>query len=109
MYGKVSAFLDLSLTQAEIQEIVNAANIMYGSPSLAVISEVGLVSGCDRAVQINAGSAGQIAFNEIIAAQITTFINCSYALQYISTQLGMGLDIGALDPLFKISPPTTTP
>jgi hypothetical protein len=102
-YVTSSAKLPLNLTANDQQELLNVANIMYGDPELAIISEIGLCSGWDKTVA--AGGSGQPTFNytEAIAMQIVSFFNSFYAMEYADNGIQVLLDVGATEPLLKIA------
>lgn len=73
-YLDVSMLISVGFTAAEVQEYINACVIIYGSDRYAAISEVGLVTGVDKLIQVEANGGGTFQFNEVIAAQIATHI-----------------------------------
>lgn len=98
----VNALLDISLNSDEVEEIVNAANIIYGDKRMAMISEIGMVSGVDRVVQASSPSTGPFEYHEALAAQITAFMEYHAMLQSSSRGLELEVDVGATEPLFKM-------
>lgn len=101
-YLTTSARLPLSLTQQDCQELLNVANILYGDEEFAIISEVAYVSAIDQIVQ--AGGSGQpsFQFNEVIAAQVCSFINTFFPVKFSNNGVNILLDVGATEPLFKL-------
>lgn len=102
-YAVVSAPIVLSLTRAEIDEILNAAKILYGSEDYGIISEIGLVTGVDRAVTASTPGIGNFQFNEVIGAMISHHLNVLYPLKYVNGQLEIDIDVGAQEPMLKLS------
>ena len=52
-YLASTAKIEFVLSEAEITELLNACNIIYGSDNYAFISEIGLCSGVDRSLMGN--------------------------------------------------------
>lgn len=102
-YVQVSVEVPLTLTGDDAAEIVNVANILYGDPDLAIISEIALCSGVDKLVQ--GGGNGQATFNytEAIALQACSIFNSFYAMQYADSGITISLDIGTLEPLIDLT------
>ena len=65
----------------ELAEILDAAEIIYGHPKYAIISEIGLVHACDY--QITLPNTNTML--EAICAQIGAFISTTHMLQYAAT------------------------
>ena len=101
-YAVVSAPIVLSLTNAEIDEILNAAKIIYGSDDYAIISEIGLVTGVNRSVTVTNPGIGSFQFNEVIGAMISHHLNVLYPLKFVNNKLDIDIDVGAQEPMFKI-------
>lgn len=101
-YGVCSAVEKVVLTANDINEIIEAVNIMYGDTSLAIISEIAYVSGVDRAIDVNS-NGNVIRFNEVIAAQVNTFVAVVYPLTSFKDGITTTIDIGAVEPLFRLT------
>ena len=86
------------LGRAEIQEIMDACQILFGDPRYAVINEIAVVSGIDKVLQGTFGNT-QSSYTEVIAAQVATFISQYHALTSNSTKVEIELDIGSVEPL----------
>lgn len=101
-YLTVSAKLPLSLTQEECLELLNVANLLFGDEEFAIISEVALVTAVDKTV--TAGGSGQptFNFNEVIAAQVASFVNTFFPAKFSNNGINILLDVGATEPLFKL-------
>ena len=98
-YLVTSASLPISFTSQECTELLNAATIMYGDPSFAIISEIGLCSGQDHSITLAGGST----FVEVVAAQITSFINTLHVVQFTASGISGSLAVGANEPLLVLS------
>jgi hypothetical protein len=99
-YLTVSATLPLVLTADEITEILNAAEIIWGSPKYAIISEIGLVSAVDYPITLPNSNT----MNEAICAQIGVFIATNHVLQFTPTGLNGSFDVGTNEPLLVLEP-----
>lgn len=99
-YLSVSTMIDISMTQADIEEYINVAAILYGDERYAIISEIGLVAGVDKVLT----AAGGLNYLEVVDAQITTFITDYHAVRYSTNGLTLTLDVGAVEPLLVASP-----
>ncbi len=100
-YVNVSALIQLIFTTQQIEDIINACNILYGSPYSAIISEMGLCSGYD--VDVSGTSNGnQITYAEAVGVQINAFVNTFYAMYYSQNGLNVTYDVGATEPLMLL-------
>lgn len=102
-YISATAEIDISLSASDVTELLNVANIIYGDPNYAIISEIALCSGVDKVVQSATYNNAQIPFNEAIAVQCLSFINCMFALAFNSSGVDLLLNCGATEPLFTLS------
>lgn len=101
-YASASAEVDLNFTSWDITEFLNVANVLYGDDGYAIVSEIALVSGVDKVVTSPA-QTGTINFNEVIAAQVVSFVNTFFPAKYANNGNDMIFDIGSTEPLFKIT------
>lgn len=93
--------IPFTLTVDEINEILAAANIIYGDNQLAIISEIGLTHGVDR--QVNGDFNGvNLPYAELIGAQITNFIGTYLPLNYLNNNLSIVLDAGSVEPMLTV-------
>ena len=97
-YAVCQALLPMSFTADECTELLNACTILYGSPSYAIISEIGLCSGQDKVITL----AGGASFNEVIAVQIAAFISAFHAIQYTATGISGNYNLGTNEPLLVL-------
>jgi hypothetical protein len=101
-YVAASAKVDVALSADDISELINAATIVYGDPSYAIISEIALCSGVDKIVQSPAAGNTVINFNEAICVQVLSFINSFYALEFNTAGIDTLLDIGCSEPILNL-------
>lgn len=100
-YVSASADLQVILNEVDTGEFLNAINIIYESANYAMITEVALVSGLDKLVQVMDPGGQQFNMLEVIAAQVCDLANVGAALQFNSEGTTFELDIGATEPLVK--------
>lgn len=92
--------IDLILDSFDIEEILNACTIKYGTDNLAIISEIGFVTGVDKIIMTTTSYGSSIDFTEVANAQIHTFMECFHALKYTRRSLVATYDLGSTEPLF---------
>lgn len=97
------AELTIEFTPDMVEEILDAAVIMYGSENYSLVSELGLTSGVDRSVNTTDNNGASISYNELIAAQIFTHVNTLIPFKSQRAGFSITLDIGATEPLFKLA------
>jgi hypothetical protein len=102
-YVIVSAQTDISLSAWEVAEMRNVAEIIYGDPNYAIISEIGVCSGVDKVITVTPSVGTAFNFNEVIAVQITTHIAVMNVLTSSNEGVTRILDFGTNDPLFNIA------
>lgn len=102
-YVTATAKLSLIFTTKEINELLNAANVMFGDERLAIISEIALVSGVDKTIQVSGSGQATFNFNEVIAAQIVSILNTMYMAKYADSGIDLTIDIGSSEPMWNSS------
>jgi hypothetical protein len=104
-YVASSSKVAINLTPTEITELLNMANIIYGDPAYAIISEIALCSGVDKTVQSPNGTgnnASMINFNEAIAVQCLSFLNTFFSMPMNTSGAEILLDVGTSEPCFVL-------
>lgn len=97
-YLASTAKIPFVMDSNDIIELQNACRILYGSDEYAIISEVALCTGIERA--LDGDFNGTIAsYNEAIAVQVSGFINTLYSTKYINDKIDVVFDVGAVEPL----------
>lgn len=101
-YLTVSAQVPFIMTQADAAEFLNVCTIVYNDPNYAIISEIAICSGVDKAVTNNiAGSAlTSLTYNDLGSCQVVSFISTFFAMQFNNTGIDFTIDIGATEPLW---------
>lgn len=98
-YGIVSMVVPMVFTAAECAEMLEAARIIYGDESYAIISEVGLCTSDTKQISLPDSSF----FNEAVAAQIASFIQTYYQVASSRGGINATLNIGSAEPLLVLS------
>jgi len=107
-YLATSAVIPMPFTEADVAELYNVAEIIFGDRRMAVISEFGFCTAVDADVSINT-PAGAVTFKETICAQIATIISGHYEMIYNSKGFDFNLEVGAVQPLLATNQiPTMT-
>jgi hypothetical protein len=101
-YIAATAKVPFILSTSDIDELLNVCNIIYSDDNYAMISEIGLCSGVDRAVvgDFNGVSTG---YTDAIGVQIVSFINAFFAVKFSNNGVNILFDIGNSEPLLNIS------
>lgn len=98
----VVTVLDISLDANDVAEIVNAADILFGDPEAAIISEIAMVTAYPKVVNlltVNRTSTSG-TYVEAIKAQTAAFAGSSHQLTSANNGIKMTLNMGASEPLF---------
>lgn len=103
-YVSASAKVAINLSPWEAQELLNVSRIMYGDEDFAIISEIQLVTGIDKTINVT-GPNGSFVFNEVIAAQVAQHVAAFYPVRFSTNGIEIYLDIGASEPLWKLVSP----
>ena len=93
-----TAKVNFTLSQEDINEIMNACDIIYGDPRYAVINEIMVCHGVDKVIQGNFGATTG-AYTELIGAQVAAFLQETHALTSSSVSVSIDLDIGGVEPM----------
>ena len=101
-YTTTTAKVNIPLTQAEVTELLNVAEILYSDDGFAIISELQTCSAVDKIVQSPGPGSTTINFNDAIAVQVNSHINTFFPLKFTNNGVDILLDVGATEPLFKL-------
>ncbi|AXH70860.1 virion structural protein [Vibrio phage BONAISHI] len=89
----VSSQVSESISNTDISEILQAAEIIYGSRQYAEITEMAVCSGFEKAIQSTDG--GQtVNYDEVQTAQCASFIGSDYSLRYQNSEITLDFTIG---------------
>jgi len=99
-----TARLNLVLDAFDVNEIINAAQIVYGSENDAYVTEVQLLQGVERQVDGGTGQAGQtVSYTELIACQVGQHITSRIFIPDFRDGYSSSYEIGGADPMFVLS------
>lgn len=104
-YISATAKVPFVLSESDIKELLDAATIIYGNDNYAIISEIALCSGVDKVVAIDAGGATPFNMNEVIGAQVVSFVSTFFSCKFDNSGISVLLDCGASEPLFNLTNP----
>lgn len=88
------------LNQADITNIMEACQLIYGDARYAAINEVALITGIDKNLPGQFGSATS-NYTEVIAAQVAAFISQNHVLNNSTSEITIGLSVGSPEPLLS--------
>lgn len=101
-YVAASSQVPFILESFDLTEFSNVANIIYGDPSYAIISEIALCSGIDQAATGTFNGVVQ-NYTDAIAVQVMNFISTFYPVQFMQNNINILFDVGAVEPLFSLT------
>jgi hypothetical protein len=101
-YLSVTRKLTLPFSPSDIQELLDAADVILGDASYANISELTLVSGIDRAVQGDFNGVA-LSYTEACYAQVNAFIKTMISAPNQLDGATLLVDAGANEPLLIVS------
>lgn len=103
-YLSASAVLNVSLSEQEVEEILNVARIKWGNEKLAVVSEMQLVAGVDQVMSSTIGGS-QVNYIEAIEAIVCAHLTSDLPLASLTKGVNHALELGAIEPLRVITAP----
>lgn len=105
-YLSTTCRLGINFSEVEIARLVEVSEILFGNPDQAIISEFALCTGVDKPCYhswdgstVNTGTQHP----EAIGVQVSTFMTAYYPLLYANDGLEIGMNLGALEPLYGIN------
>jgi hypothetical protein len=105
-YVTSTAKVTITLSETDIQNLLNVANIIYGSEDYALISEMCLCTGVDKLIPVTSSSGASYTFNEAIMVQVASFVNTMIPVLFLNSDVSLVLDLGATEALLKSSAST---
>ncbi len=101
-YVAATAKFELSLSDADVAELLHVASVMYDNDAYAIISEIALCTGVDKIVSVP-GVSGNFNFTEAIAVQVATFVSLHSALKWSENGVSIVLDVGSANSMFNLA------
>lgn len=108
-YTTCIAVVTVELTPLDVTEFVNAAIILFGDETYAVISEVAYVSGQDRTTVVPDGTGTNINFKEVVSAQVMQFVSQYVPMAFASQGVTLTLNVGSSEALLTEVQPSMSP
>lgn len=99
-YITAAARMSLIFTPQDIEELLNVSNVMFNDEGYAIISEISLNCGVDRAVTVDNGAQGTFNFLESIGTTIISHIPSLLAAKASNNGSSISLDVGATEPMW---------
>lgn len=93
-YVSTSATVRIFMDEADINEYMNVANIIYGSPLKAVLSEFCLCSGIDYTTTGTSAVGSDFQYEEVACCQVSVFLTTFTNLSQQNGALGYNISIG---------------
>lgn len=94
-----SAGASIKFTAFDIAELLNAAKLLYGDESYAIISEIAICSGVQRKVSGFTAGNSPITYDELVGSQVMVFLSANHLAYEISEGFTKLLDIGEAEAL----------
>lgn len=93
-----TAKINFVMNKYDIDNVMDACEVIYGDSRYAVINEICLVTGVDK---IQTGVFGGVtsSYTDVIAAQIAAFISQNHILTASTSEIEIGLNVGSVEPL----------
>lgn len=101
-YIAATSKVSFNMTTAEIAEFLNVCNIIYSDDDYAIISELALCAGIDKAVTGNFNGS-TVGYTDAIAVQITNHIDTSIIAKSANAGINILFDLGSVEPLLVLA------
>lgn len=101
-YIAATARVPFTMTPADIVELLNVANVLYGEPNLAMISEIALCTGVDKQVTGNFNGS-TASYTEAIGVQVASYVTASYPAAFCNQGINLAFDIGSVEPMVTVN------
>lgn len=109
-YASVSVPIEVVWSEAQIRDIRDACRVLYGSENYAIISELAICSGIEKAVSQKYPNSGAQTpnnvppntFFEAVACQVIMHITTYIPINYSEREYKLEMDFGATEPLYGV-------
>ena len=109
-YVSVSSMTTVTFSAAEIQDLKDAARLMFGNERMAIISELAICSAVSKMVSARYPYVTASAMNpipvpanmywDIAACQVNTHITTYVPISFVDQEYSLSLNLGATEALF---------
>lgn len=106
-YVRTSILADVSFSDWDVAELINAAVITKGSELYAFFNELAVGASVRNPTNVQSPGSGSFTYDEAIAATCTNLLNVNYQALYFRDGFDMKLNFGSTEPLFDISRQST--
>lgn len=102
-YVAARARMTLSMTETDVAEMLNVAKVLFDDERYAIVSELGLCTGVDKAINAPSYGGGTFQFQEAIGVQIASHVAVYNPLLQTNTGVQVEMDVGVNEPLYALS------
>lgn len=102
-YVSAKARVELVLDEADVNDMINVAKVIFKDERYAIISEIGMCTNVDRNISAAGGTGGSFQYMEAIGVQIASHIATYQSLPQNNTGVKIALNTGMNEPLFALS------
>jgi hypothetical protein len=102
-YVSARARMTLTMTDADVAEMLNVAKVIWDDERYAIVSELGLCTGVDKMIQAPGFGGGSFQFQEVIGCQIAAHVAAYNPLLQTNTGVSINMDVGVNEPLYALS------
>lgn len=99
---KVNAIVAVNFDTQTINDILEVCNILYGTVTRAMISEIALCAGADRSLPGDFNGASRL-YTECISTVVTDFISIQLPLYSSSSAVTLNINMGNTETLLKVN------
>lgn len=107
-YVSTQAVLTVTLSQSDITELMNVAQVLYGNSGLAIISEAGLVAGSPSVITAQQSGGQTLSYTEVLQATLCSSLSSYYHLPSLNQNLTLNFDVGGAESLYGVDDGTQT-
>ncbi len=93
-----TAKINFVMNKYDIDNVMDACEVIYGDSRYAVINEICLVTGVDK-IQTGVFGGATSSYTDVIAAQVAAFISQNHILTASTSEIEIGLNVGSVEPL----------
>lgn len=89
----------------EANELLNVSKQLFGDEYGVIISEIAIVAGVDKPIQVGGGSgSGGFTFNEVIGAQVMNYLAVNFNVGLgVNLKAGTYVNVGVSSPMYVLS------
>lgn len=102
-YVAARARMTLAMSEQDVAEMLNVAKVIFDDERYAIVSEIGLCTGVDKAINASSYGGGTFQFMEAIGVQIAAHVAVYNPLLQTNTGVQIEMDIGVNEPLYALS------